>query len=375
MKVPARLRSAFLGVLLFAGWQFLTVQGNYQGNWTALFCTGANFPVPPSLRAGTWVFPHTFGYDGQMYRYVAHDPLFRGDNYRFMDDAILRGRRILVPGLAYVLAVGRQPWIDATYIAVIWLSVFLGCYWCGLAFLLLPATLISLDRLTIDIATCALTAGFVWYWSRKNLKAVYAVVVLACLSRETGGFLLLACVIEALAHRNWRQALIFPTAALPAAAWYAYLWRYGPPATTPTGLPAWLGGHLEFGPLIQELHLFGATSQDKLDLLIKVFDCFALAGMVAGFLVAAIYGMRHWKESPGAAALLFAFSFVTVSGAFFWQDIDGYVRPFSPMLLIPFLSPYPRWKSAAASVCLVIDSRIFLQFGPQLLHLLGVRFR
>lgn len=51
------------------------------GNWTALFCTGSEFkPVPAPLRSDNiYIFQGTFGYDGQEYHYIAHDPfLTRG---------------------------------------------------------------------------------------------------------------------------------------------------------------------------------------------------------------------------------------------------------------------------------------------------------
>jgi hypothetical protein len=35
------------------GWQALTVQANYGGNWTGLFRTGATMPVPEPLAAST----------------------------------------------------------------------------------------------------------------------------------------------------------------------------------------------------------------------------------------------------------------------------------------------------------------------------------
>jgi len=53
---------------------------NYAGNWIALFGTGSASP-PPRALAGEhiYVFPNNTGYDGQFYRYVAHDPLYCGE--------------------------------------------------------------------------------------------------------------------------------------------------------------------------------------------------------------------------------------------------------------------------------------------------------
>ena len=87
---------ALLAALLVLAWQATTVHFNYAGNWTGLFCTGASLPVPPELDAGTVRSVHPIGYDGQMYRYIAHDPFFQRDYARYVDDDRLRYRRCLL---------------------------------------------------------------------------------------------------------------------------------------------------------------------------------------------------------------------------------------------------------------------------------------
>ena len=57
-----------------AGWQAATIQLNYHGDYTALFCTGASWVLPPELDKTTYRFAGSAGYDGQFYRLVAHDP-------------------------------------------------------------------------------------------------------------------------------------------------------------------------------------------------------------------------------------------------------------------------------------------------------------
>jgi hypothetical protein len=225
---------ALAGALLAGCWQAATVHFNYRGNWTALFCTGSQFPVPPELAAGTYTFQGSNGYDGQFYRYVAHDPWFQKGWSRYCDQPVLRRVRITLPALAWILAAGQDRAIDAAYIGVVLLSIGAGIYWLaryvaaqggkaawGLMFLLIPGTLISIDRLTIDIALIALTAAWVWYIRSDCAVGLYIVLVLAGLTRETGLLLTGACCVHALRDRRWRKAALYATAALPAAAWYS----------------------------------------------------------------------------------------------------------------------------------------------------------
>lgn len=230
---------AALTILLL--WQFLTVHYNRGGNWTALFLTGTQYPVPQQLDAGTYRFPGA-GYDGQMYRYVAHAPFSPKIYERYIDKAEDRYRRILIPALAYLLAGGQDAWIDGAYIALVALFVFLGAYWLSrwavlegahpawaLAFLLAPATLISMDRMTVDVALAAFTAGFVLYSSSAEWTKFYFILMLACLARETGLLLVAgACAFE-LFRRRFPRALLWASAGVPALAWYAWL-RHAYPA-------------------------------------------------------------------------------------------------------------------------------------------------
>ena len=96
-SIACLLVAASAAVLVLL-WQSLTVHYNYSGNWTALFCTGDTYAMPPALFPGTYIFAATDGYDGMWYRYIAHDPLFRHGLAEFIDVAGIRYRRILVRG-------------------------------------------------------------------------------------------------------------------------------------------------------------------------------------------------------------------------------------------------------------------------------------
>src|SRR5438067_9394654 len=108
-------RAGILSIFLCFAWQAFVVHGGRDGNWTSLFSTGSRYPVPPLLFPHTYVIPNSDGYDGQFYRYMAHDPLLSRGFTAYIDDARYRYARILILGIAYVLALGQDPAIDWTY--------------------------------------------------------------------------------------------------------------------------------------------------------------------------------------------------------------------------------------------------------------------
>jgi len=121
---------AIAAILPVSVWTVARIQYAFGGNWTAPFTTGTVSPVPPELAGGTYHVEGT-GYDGQFYRYLAHDPFLRRGYARYLDSPQLRARRLLVPALAWLFASGRDEWIDKAYIAVEMLFVGLGVYWCA----------------------------------------------------------------------------------------------------------------------------------------------------------------------------------------------------------------------------------------------------
>src|ERR1035441_3412940 len=294
---------ALIGTLLGLSWQLLTVHYNYGDNLTALFCTGSRFPTPPSLAGEhVYVFPNSGGYDGQSYHYVAHDPLCRSDIGRAVPDPMLRYRRILLPGMAYLVALGRQPWIDVSYIACNLGFLFVGSWWLALLlirlrihpwfaalYVLAPASVISLDRLVVDLALTSLCLGFAVYASSGEKWKLYAVLVAAALCRESGLLLTAAYVLHMLALRRFRLGLLFGTAILPAAAWNAYvvLRIPGGPALEPRYfIPLW--------GLIQALsspapYPFGPMTNAA----IRVFDGLELAGLA----LAMALGFRDLRKA------------------------------------------------------------------------------
>jgi len=380
---------ALVAAALFAGWQELTVLRNFDGNWTALFCTGNAQPIPPSLRPGTYLVSSSTGYDGQMYRYVAHDPFLTGEAHRYLDNSALRTNRILIPGLAWLLALGNQSAIDTVYILLFPLACFAGAYWialylnahsvspsCCLLFLLVPATLTATDRLVVDLPFCALTAAVVWYDYASKCNALFAALLLACLCRETGFILLAAFVASELFERHWRRAIRVSAAALPTLAWYFFV-HYQLASSTKAAsgwLPGWLGKVDSIGPYYRLLHPFPYPFVSWVAVLAQSFDRLAILGMLLSFVLALWYGLRQPKEPVHLAALLFAGSAALTLDPEFWQETYNFVRPFSPLLLIVALHSATvtrhRWLWLLPAA--MVDLRICFQLSPQILGVFGI---
>jgi len=377
----ARLRCLVLALASTAGlwaWQALTVRFSYGGNWTALFCTGALFkPVPLALRSeNIYLFPKSSGYDGEIYHYIAHDPFFKRGFASSMDIPRLRYRRILVPGLAFLLALGRDRAIDAAYLWVVAAFIFAGTYWLGrlavslgysatvgMLFGAVPAVLVSVDRLTVDVALAACCVGFVWYLQEQSVGKLYAVLVAAALARETGMLLVAAYAIYLLGKRQFRQAVAFSTAALPAGCWYVFVHLHTAPDPARFLTPALFSGflHRVLNPYPYPFSRIVVAIASSLDLL-------ALAG-VAGALAWSLYRAFHRAWTPVTVAIyLFAMLTIALSPGDPWHDVYGFGRTLTPLLLLAALDGLTAGWVAPLLAMLAVDPRIGLQFGGQILN-------
>jgi hypothetical protein len=371
---------ALAALAIFLLWQFLTVHYNRGGNWNALFLTGKVFPIPPDLAPGTYTFPGK-GYDGEMYRYVAHDVLRTRGYARYLDIAAERYHRILVPALAYLLVAGYQPWIDKSYIAVVGFFAWLGAYWLSrwavlagahpgwaLAFLAVPATLISMDRMTVDIALAALTIGFAVYLRNAPAWKLFVVLVLACLVRETGLLLVGGVWLFDLIQRRFARVALWSCAALPMLAWYAFI-RGIYFEKTHLGAPKWFARKFGAGLFYRMFRPQHYPLPPVLDTLARAGDVLALAGILLGAILAIVLFLRaRPKNALVLSALLFTALVFVLTNARYWNDVNGYARVLSPLLILvalPSIARQPRsfplWLGLAPT--LLVTVRLGIEFS------------
>jgi hypothetical protein len=367
-------------VALLLLWQFLTVHYNRGGNWTALFLTGQDYPVPPDLATGTYRFPGG-GFDGEMYRFVAHDLFMQRGYARYMDVPAQRYHRLLVPALAYLLVAGHQPWIDASYIAVIALFVFLGAYWLSrwaalagfhpawaLAFLLVPATVISMDRMTVDVALAAFTIAFAVYWRTDSWWKLFLVLLLACLVRETGLLLVAGACLFGLLNRRFARVALWASAALPMFIWYWFIHRIYAEKTH-YGAPTWFADKLGPGLFYRMLQPPRYPLPPFLEGIARFADVLALASILLAAILAILLFLRAHPKGPFAlSGLLFAALVFALTSGQYWTDVNGYARVLSPLLILVALpsisretgAAFPWWLGLVSAI--VLDLRLGLQF-------------
>jgi len=369
---------ALLAVALGVTWQALTVRYNYGGKWTGLFCTGANLPPPPALAwEHIYRFPNSSGYDGQFYHYVAHDPLFRFGLNRYIDAPRLRWRRILIPALAYMAATGLARHIDAAYIAVTLLFLLAGVYWLGrfirtegfhpvgsLLFLLVPATVVSLDRLTIDAALAALCVGFALYVKEGRPGKVYLILVLAPLVRETGLLLIAAYSLAELSGRHLGRAVLFATSVVPALAWYGFVHS----RTAPHSVTGWFTAVPLAGLAGQMVHPVHYPVPAVTALTWIAFDELALAGMLLAFITSFWLIRQKWLRPLQFAAVLLVLGGLNL-GEPFWVEAYAFGRIFSPLLLLLALFGCCSRSWIALLPAAMVVPRVCIELGGQIVNI------
>jgi hypothetical protein len=366
---------------LALAWQALTVRFNYGGNWTGLYCTGSNQRIPSDLLSERiYALPNSNGFDGQFYHYIAHDPLARTQLHNFIDAPRLRYRRILVPGLAFVLAAGSPQYIDAAYYAIVLLFVFLGGYWLsrfavlhqrhpawGLLFLAFPSVLTSIDRMTVDVALAAFWAGFAVYAAIGGRRRLYVLLVLAPLARETGLAIVGTYCLWVLWNKEVARAARSIAAVVPCLVWYLYLQRSLGPDTSP-----WAALQSQ-GLFAAIVHPFQYPWSTAVNMLVIAADYLALAAPLAAVILSFRLGVTRTAGVLEFAAVLqgaLGSVLVLFGSRDIWVHVYGYARVLSPLFILLALRSLERrtWKDLVPLPLLM--PRIGLQFGSHVLAVL-----
>ena len=347
-RVPAGwkhscLSYALLAVLLSLSWQYLTVYLNFDGNWTALYHTGMRRPVPPSLaHEDVYRFPRTYGYDAQFYHYIAHSPLSPERFARYLDGPALRWRRILVPALAHGIALRQEAWVDPAFLAVTLGLLFLGCYWIsvyavragrhpawGLGYLLAPATMIAVERLTIDMALVTLCVGYVLYAEARSPWKSLSILIAAPLVRETGLLLCASHTLLSAWRRQWGRAVVALISLVPFFLWAGYVGARALPDTT-----LWTNLMPLSGLYARTLRPFVPWKRGTTHSVAAALDYLAVLGV---WLAIALVLYLLWKQrsEPIVVTLVtFTVAISFVANSKVWAEAYAFGRLVSPILVL-----------------------------------------
>jgi hypothetical protein len=330
-------------------WQWMIATGYFGGNWNGFFYAGDAFVQTPPVKAeNSFVFKNSYGFDGQLYHASAHDPLDLHGTDRYMDLPRLRYGRILIPGLSYMLGLGRLFWVDWAYRFLELAFLFLGvacaaaylemqgrsCWW-AIGFLAVPGVFISIERMLADLPLAALIVAALLAFERKKHFLCWLALSAACLDRDTGVVAVAALAAASLWEKRPREAALWVSAVAPYLAWSLYLrFAIPKPDVLPLGLSYplasvfWALRHLQpypFAPVrVHELH---------------VLDTIAILGGLLAFAGGIWMWLREknalaWMACAYACFGVLASSSTVISD---FRDVYIFARHNSPLLLVLLL--------------------------------------
>jgi hypothetical protein len=220
-----------------------------------------------------------------------------------------------------------------------------------------------MDRMTVDVALAALTAGFVLY-SDSRWK-VLPILVCAALTRETGLLLTAGYGVFLLSRRRFADLLWAAASTFPAILWYVYVSRHTSisGAVTPLEgiaslIPLWGWIERVMHPAVYPLSRWQALAAVELDYV-------ALAGVALMLGHAAwLAWARRWN-ARAAASYAFAAAIIFLGSRSVWEDAFGYGRVVTPLIILLAVEA-ARPRLAFLPVGL-IDARIGLNFLKQII--------
>ena len=210
-------------------------------------------------------------------------------------------------------------------------------------FVLMPATLVSMDRMTVDVALAALTVGFVLYSSDEGPRwKLLLILACAALARETGLLLTAGLFIFLLSRRRFADLVWTGASALPAIFWYAYVSGHTPPEP-----PDRFSSLIPLAGWIERVAHAAVYPLPRWQALAAVeLDYIALMGVALMLGHAAwLAGSRRWN-ARATAIYVFAAAIVFIGSQSVWEDAFSYGRVVTPlMILLAGEDARPRWHS------------------------------
>jgi hypothetical protein len=357
--------SFFTFLLLTLAWQGFYCVVLTRADPVGLFYAGEMSPRPPELD-GSFQYPHSTGYDGQAYWILAHDPLDHKGYWKYLDDPRYRSRRILIPGLAALLAGGNPKLVDLSFIAVTDLILAFGaiCFlrltaaWIlpvgALAiYALLPAVVASTDRMVVDGPAVAGFVAVLLCFRERRWVACLALLAVLPLVRESGILVSAGVGLAFLVRRDYRHAAWTAASAVPVLAWWGFGASHTPPSNTIYALsfPVW--------PQIARLFQpFPRTVSAPLNLLLESLDLVACICLLAAFFwfgrtVYTEFRKGGWEEDtvivlPSVVLAAAASSRLIMGEAYAFMRVDSVLLAW---VVLRMVRRRPLWGAGYATAC------------------------
>mgnify|MGYP006954411802 CR=1 FL=1 len=362
---------AVLALLTALSWQAITAGILFGGDWTGLYYSGDRFPLPPEMDGTIFRHQGSAGYDAQFYLLAAHDPFNLKHYSKYMDNAVYRRKRALIPLLAWAAGLGQPRLIEWSYIAVLngfvllgaWLFAELARGWerhpaWGMTFLLMPATLNGMDRMLPDLTLSAAMAGFVLYRGRRPMVA-WTCLAAAVLTRELGLLLVAAAVGHELWQRRWRLCAVWAAAIVPALAWWSFCSGMRGSGAVHSA-PGWLWTAPVYGFIIRAVEPVGYDTTHA-----WIFQTLDAAVMLALPVAAGMAVWRWWEnrdEELEWLAMAGACLVVAASNKYFLGDSASYPRTFNLLVCPLALIALRTWRWRYAVPCGLLSTRLLLGY-------------
>jgi hypothetical protein len=293
----------------------------------------------------------------------------------FIDAPRLRYPRILLPALAWLLAAGQDRFVDAALLTASLLAFYFGCLWLaaladrigrsrwwGLAFLLIPSALISVERLCVDGWLLALACGVVLYSVDDRPQMRFALLVLAPLARETGILFIGACGLWLLLERRWLTAILTGFAAVPGLAWNFYVRANTTVFESHIGLPPSGNALLD--------RFFIRVDYPSLPAWIEAtamtLDYLSLCGVLLAMALSFYAVWRKPADTAHLVAAAFASLPLVLGGVIGWYEPFGHARTLSPLYLMLVVTALRSGSRLMLVPLVMVLPRIAMQFAPLL---------
>jgi len=329
---------AAVAVLFWTLIVVVVARGRYAGDIRGLLCIGEEAYLPAAFETVPRAGPS--GYDGQQYAALATDPfLHHFDTTRAFDAPVYRAGRILIPLLAWLLALGHAApaiiayqllcWglgLAAVFLVARWLAAEGRSPWWALLLVCSAGLAAAMIRSTPDAAALALMLAALFLHARGRFVPAVVMAVAAVLARETSYLVALAIAIEELWRRRLARAATFALIPLvPLVAWQLYL-RSVLGAPRPSGVSRFT---TPFAWAPEKLPVVFATSGISWQ---EVFGLLAIAASTVAF-VLVVSRPTTWA-APELAFLAFGVIGLVLTDRVY-VETWGYARI---LIALPFLA-------------------------------------